>query len=600
MPFALLLALIAIASATLLTYLYDRDASFPARLCAGTCTGFAALGLVGFIVASMLGLNAASLLVTGTLIAAPLLMLGRREWRARVGADIAELLRVVRLSVVRPGKGETGTLIFYLVAALLFWFVFGGAMYENPAGVFTGVDNNIGDLPFHLSIITGFAHGANFPPQDTEFAGVRLTYPFIIDFLAAMFVRAGASLQGALFWQNFVLALSLVGLLHRWALKLTDDRAAALITPALVLLSGGFGWTELFADAQRAGRGVFELLGQLPHDYTIMGHINYRWGNAVTTLLIPQRGLLLGIPLALVVWTLWWDGAGDERRLTGDGEETHPNEGSVEELTKVRKKRRAGKLKLRGGDEAEKRSISKAEKRHVTKSAHLDAPSPSTVSRPMSALLRPPSAVVQMLAAGIVAGMLPLVHAHSFVVMMLMGGCLALIFADWKGANSGSSAGGFAWSKLFASSRPWVAFFVAACLVAVPQMLWAMNGSAVHAGQFFGREFGWDHGTANVFWFWLKNTGLFIPLLAAALLWRGRASIVPRRLLLFYLPFVLCFVIPNLFKLSPWVWDNIKVLFYWWVASAPLVALLLARLWRGGKAWRACGVAALLVLTLAG
>ncbi|MGB8509150.1 MAG: hypothetical protein WCD76_12255, partial [Pyrinomonadaceae bacterium] len=33
---------------------------------------------------------------------------------------------------------------------------------------------------------------------------------------------------------------------------------------------------------------------------------------------------------------------------------------------------------------------------------------------------------------------------------------------------------------------------------------------------------------------------------------------------------------------------------------APLVALLLARLWRGGKAWRACGVAALLVLTLAG
>ncbi len=124
-------------------------------------------------------------------------------------------------------------------------------MYQNSVGVFTGVDNNIGDLPFHISIITGFAHGENFPPQHTEFAGVRPTYPFIIDIVAAMFVRAGASLAGALFWQNFVLALALTGLLYRWALKLTGDRVAALMTPALVLLSGGFGWTELIADAGR-------------------------------------------------------------------------------------------------------------------------------------------------------------------------------------------------------------------------------------------------------------------------------------------------------------------------------------------------------------
>jgi hypothetical protein len=32
-----------------------------------------------------------------------------------------------------------------------------------------------------------------------------------------------------------------------------------------------------------------------------------------------------------------------------------------------------------------------------------------------------------MLAAGVVAGLMPLVHAHSFVVMMLMGACLALL-----------------------------------------------------------------------------------------------------------------------------------------------------------------------------
>ena len=51
MPFALLLALAAIAGATVLTYVYDRDAEIWSRLCAGVCLGFAALGLVGFVLA---------------------------------------------------------------------------------------------------------------------------------------------------------------------------------------------------------------------------------------------------------------------------------------------------------------------------------------------------------------------------------------------------------------------------------------------------------------------------------------------------------------------------------------------------------------------
>jgi hypothetical protein len=37
--------------------------------------------------------------------------------------------------------------------------------------------------------------------------------------------------------------------------------------------------------------------------------------------------------------------------------------------------------------------------------------------------------------------------------------------------------------------------------------------------------------------------------------------------------------------MAPWIWDNIKVLFYWWLASAPLVALLIARLWKEGT-WK--------------
>ncbi|HEX5708792.1 MAG TPA: hypothetical protein VFX96_15950, partial [Pyrinomonadaceae bacterium] len=221
-----------------------------------------------------------------------------------------------------------------------------------------------------------------------------------------------------------------------------------------------------------------------------------------------------------------------------------------------------------------------------------------------------PFAFPEMLAAGVVAGLLPLVHAHSFVVLMSMGGLLALI-SVWEA----SRADAIGESMAAGESRPnvservservkaWAVFFASALALAVPQMLWATYKSNVEAGSFFGWHVGWEEGKQNPLAFWLKNTGLFIPLLVAALLWRaGRARerLVPRRLFLFYLPFTLCLVVPYLFKLSPWAWDNIKVMYYWWVAAAPLVALLVAHLWRRGAVGALASLALLVVLTLSG
>jgi hypothetical protein len=81
---------------------------------------------------------------------------------------------------------------------------------------------------------------------------------------------------------------------------------------------------------------------------------------------------------------------------------------------------------------------------------------------------------------------------------------------------------------------------------------------------------------------------------------RGEGYLVPKRLLLFYLPFTLCFIVPNLIKMAPWIWDNIKVLYYWWLASAPIVALLLARLRHQGQTRRLLAVVLFVCVTLAG
>jgi hypothetical protein len=523
----------------------------------------AALGLIGFVLASLFGLTPPVLVVACALTALPLLLLRKPEWRTAIRADFSETIRYIRDAILHPNSTSTVTVIFYALVVVLLWFVYVRAIFERPDGIFTGVDNNLGDLPLHVGIVTGFVYGENFPPQHPEFAGTRLTYPFMVDFVTAMFVRAGAKMEGAMFWQNITLGVSLVGLVHRWALALTRDRVAALLTPVLLLFSGGFGWWRLVEQAREKEGGLIALLGELPHDYTITPDSVYRWGNSISTLFVPQRGFLFGLPLAIIIWTLWWKATEDVEKGNGEGAK-----GEAQEV---------------GADRSERKIKKKSQRRGARQVQELKSRSEHSATQlavPRSPFPFSPS-IVMMAAAGVVAGLLPLVHAHTFVVMMGMGGCLALLFPrQWRG---------------------WAAYFAVALLLALPQVYWVTRESATRPAHFFGWMYGWDRGEQHPVLFWLKNAGLFIPLLIAAIVWRGRRPVVPKRLLLFFAPFVLCFIVPNLLRLAPWIWDNVKLLFYWYVAAVPLVALLLSRLWRGrGWALRAVTLVLIVLLTLAG
>jgi hypothetical protein len=541
MIISLALSFIAIASGTLLTYTYDEDAPLASRLCSGACVGFALLGLLSFALALIFGLTAVTLIATAFLLATPLFLLADPARRAQVGGDANKTIRAISRAIARPDRWAFIYFFFYAGVAVVAWLVFARAIFEKPDGIYTGVLNNYGDLPFHLSVITRFALGQNFPPEDPTFAGVRFTYPFITDFISAMFLRAGASLRDSIFIENWILGVALIGVLHRFGQQLLRNRTAAILTPVLIVLNGGFGWALLFDDVKKTGKGVFQVLAHIQHSYTILPEVaeGWRWGNAVTSLLVPQRGFLLGIPLAVIVLTQWWT-ANEAENAKGGGQ-------------------RAKGKEPRPGKAA----------RSVPRTVPSDASPFALRSMPR-----------RMLAAGIVAGLLPLVHAHSFIAVMGVGACLALInLKRW---------------------REWLLFLITASVIALPQLLWSTHGSAVKTSAFIGLQFGWDKGDENFFWFWFKNTGLFIPLLIAALLWKRERYLVSRRLLFFYLPFMLCFVIPNLVKLAPWIWDNVKILFYWWIASAPIVALLLARLWESNRWNRLLAGTLFVVLTLAG
>ncbi|MGH9882663.1 MAG: hypothetical protein ACRD6N_14600 [Pyrinomonadaceae bacterium] len=544
MIIALALALLCTASGTLATYLYDEGSSFGVRVCTGACIGLAVLGLVGFVIASFLGLTPVSIALTVlVLLVMSILVLEDQNRRGEVQLQTTATWQTIRRALLHPRTVPLNWILF-VGAGLILWHVFSRAVIEEPEGLSTGVLNNFGDLPFHLSVITSFVYGNNFPPEDPTYAGVKFTYPFLTDFISAIFVRCGANLRESMFIENILIAISFVGLVYRWAWVMLRDRLAATLTPLLVLLNGGLGWVLLWTQASKNEQGLFGTLKNLPPSFTIIPETTWRWGNAISTLLIPQRGMLLGLALAVIVFTQWWLAeAGPVER--GNGE-----------------KGKKGKKGKRGKQPKGNQS-----------------PTPTRQSfsffrsYPFSLSTR------RMFAAGVIAGLLPLVHAHSFVVVMTMGACTALFQKRW---------------------RDWFVFFMVASVIALPQMWWSTHGSAVDAKKFLEWQFGWDKGRDTALWFWFKNTGLFIPLIIAAILWRGKEYLIPKRLLFFYLPFTLCFIVPNIMKMAPWVWDNIKVLYYWWLASAPLVALLLARLWRQGRMYRALAAALFICVTLAG
>ena len=540
---SLALSLVAIASGTVLTYTYDEGAPLVSRLCSGACIGFSCFGLVAFVLALFFGLTPGTIAFTVAILLLPFGLLKSESTRNQLGADIDQALKAISRASSKPDRWAFIYFFFYASAAIAMWLVFERALLEKPEGIYTGVLNNYGDLPFHLSVITRFAFGQNYPPEDPTFAGARFTYPFLTDFISAIFLRAGATLRQSLFIENWIIGVALVGVLHSFGLRLLRNRTAAILVPIIVILNGGFGWWMLFSDVNKSDSGVFHVLMNIQHSYTILPEVTegWRWGNAVTSLLVPQRGFLLGMPLAVMAVTQWWAAM----------------RGEVEEERLKTKEQRAKR----------KNRISKSRDSASTTADRLPLGLSSLPSR-------------RMFAAGFIAGLLPLVHAHSFIAIMGVAGVLALInIKRW---------------------REWLWFFIVSTLIAGPQMLWSTHGSAVSTRAFIAWETGWGHGNESILWFWLKNTGVFIPLLVAALLWKTDTYLVSRKLLLFYLPFTLCFIVPNLVKLAPWIWDNIKVLFYWWIASAPIVALLLARLWNGSVGHRVCAAALFIMLTLAG
>lgn len=521
-----------------LTYLYEKRAPLLARFGAGTIIGSVIFSLAAFLLACFFGFSV--LTVSLALVAAllPLILFTRKDFRLKFAADRNHAKQILE----HANWKKFASFVFYAALLVLMFFFFERAMIVTKDGIYTGASQNLGDLPFHLGAIFSFTEGNNFPPENPSYAFAKFTYPFMADLLSACLVKLGANAREAMLVQNMFLGFSLIVLLERFVYKLTENKLAGKIAPLLLLFCGGLGFIIFFRDYWQQGKDFFQFLWHLEKDYTIRPE-GLRWGNSLVVLFITQRSLLFGLPIALIALTKIWELFTAEPQR--DSEET-----------------------------------------------------PEQKNNFISALLR----FGGLITVGLLAGTLPLIHVHSLAVLFLVCGVLFFFSLDkWK---------------------EWLAFGAAVSLIAVPELIWSLTGSATRLSEFIEWHFGWDARGENFFVFWAKNLGLFIPLLLIAIFMilnrrdaetqseksekeqksktKNQKTIDGKKLLIFYIPFALCFIIPNLVKLAPWEWDNIKVLIYWYIGSIPFVAWLLARLWEKNSASKIVAVACLFVLTFSG
>lgn len=237
----------------------------------------------------------------------------------------------------------------------------------------------------------------------------------MIDLISAGLVKLGLDLPASLVWPGLILSLVLTYLVYLLGKTLTNNYKVGILATILFLFNGSWG-----QDA--------------------------RWLNFITSQLLPQRGILLGLSLSIIIYLLLWK------------------------------------------------------------------------KKP--------------LAAGVIAGFLPLIHTHSFLITLLAGG-----FYGWK-------------------------FLLPALALGLPQI---------------GYVYGWSVGKnfLAVDTFWLKEWLTMWPVLLIML---AGLIAAPPKLKKFSLPFWLVFLAANWFRFQPYDWDNSKLFLHWYLIASIGAALVLVRL----------------------
>ena len=179
-------------------------------------------------------------------------------------------------------------------------------LYVKSGDYYTG-GFTYGDLAFHTTLINSFVYGNNFPPQNPVYSGTKLAYPPAIDFLSAMFVLTGSSIQQALYLPGIIYAVTIALVAFLFAYKITKKILASFLTPALLIFNGGIGFIYFILDMQNEGKDILTALSTMTKEYAHLMDYNIRFSNIVADYFLPQRAFLLGFSVGIVILIFIFD-----------------------------------------------------------------------------------------------------------------------------------------------------------------------------------------------------------------------------------------------------------------------------------------------------
>lgn len=401
-------------------------------------------------------------------------------------------------------------------------------MRVGPAGDWRVGQSTYGDLPMHMSFVTGLV-GKKFPADYPFFPGARLSYPFLADSLSSTFYLLGSSLQASVIVPGtLMMALCYMGVIVLGR-ELTGGKKTALLAACLFFFNGGLGFLYDFDLAggtweAKEGMSFFEQIGRTAGGWfsTVserVRHImtgyyqtptnqpdpnNLRWSNVICDLMIPQRTLLGGWCMAIPCFYLL--------------------------VSEFRARTRDPENRLRG-----------------------------------------------IILLGVWAGALPLIHTHSFLALALASlGCLCydLIHGD-PGA------------MMIRRTRlqilmPYVVYGVIAAALALPQLICFTFAQTFQESNhsFLVFQFNWVNNPSGrgmrdlYFWFYIKNIGLPFLALLAALFDKNPRN---RRTFAMALPIILA---AEFIRFQPNEYDNIKLFLLAWLLCCLIVADWCSRIWK--------------------
>jgi len=171
--------------------------------------------------------------------------------------------------------------------------------------------------------------------------------------------------------------------------------------------------------------------------------------------------------------------------------------------------------------------------------------------------------------AGLIVAIMPFFHMHSYISLLLF----CAIFFPINLAITFKQDGIIKTAKQL---KDIILYFflpiIGLGLIQLPVIL------SINLNQTIGFNWGWMKNQENFFLFWFKNTGFFWPLWIFAIL-KIKMNPLAKNIAI---ASTILFILPNVFRFAPWAYDNLKIMTYWYLLSAPLVGAAIVTIYQKG------------------